>query len=1374
MKNFHVPMEPLYVVDWYSLDQEFEDTDSEEDQQHEKEKSFYCPLKFLIQAFCIDKSRKTAVVNIIGFQPYFFIRVPDNWGTQQAIAMECGLRDKVRKYYSRALVETTLVNAKPFYGFTANSKFKYMKLIFSCRSAMKQYIEALANPIRIPSLNGGQPHQYELYESNLDPLLRFMHVMDLKACGWISVTNGFKRGHTNSSSNYEIICFDRDIKSMNELTDVPPINTMSFDIEADSSHGDFPLSKKDYNKLARDIVTEWNRQISRGLPPPQHRRLLATFFWAAFHKHYNNPNIYAVQTLNRNWSPSEEEILIGNGPLPTDIKQLIEHFSPEMHRLLMLGQKTLDNALANFTAVKKAGTGSKYDEDGIGFNLEDNLEQKTIVDEHVRETAYSLLDLLEANFPVLDPHKSDYLTLAEQISQEYYKLNYTNNIELQQDPVATIRMLLEVAFNPYYHSIDINRVYLSSKAVVPWETLCHLIPSVKDICDKAYKAVEHTTQMKRFRKCKIKIPKDKLKLGYTVDDCVHELTDILNRYLPKPLDDPIIQIGSTFKRCGESDCYLKHIICLKHTEPIKNETLIDFEYRGVNLSHKDLLKYCQKQKLLLNDAEKSSPQANEIISERFQSLTNEQRENINQMVLETRKLKQIETDKAEVIVECYETEEEVLMAWQKLVRRENPDIVTGYNIFSFDYKYMYDRAQQLGIIGEFCNLGRTDGVQERLIEKPLKSAGMGENYLYIIEMRGRISIDLYKVMQRMHNLDDYRLGAVCYKFLNKTKVDISPNDIFIKQKGSSADRRVVAEYCLIDCILCNRLIDKFELIINSIGMAQVCSVPLSYLFLRGQGIKLFSYVAKRCRQEGFLIPVVESLEDGGKYEGAIVLEPVSGIHYESVAVADFNSLYPSCMISENLSHDSYIGSKIVKAGEPVDVNGIPLTDSVFEGKLLAGDYPGYSYVDIVYDVYSEDTKKKTVIGHKICRFAQLPDGKKSVIPSILIDLLGARGGAKKTRDGYDKGTFQYNVFEGLQLAYKVTANSLYGIIGADTSQIRLKEIAACTTATGRKLINFSSEFVHREYPGSRTIYGDTDSIFCQFDCRHGLTGEKLKGLDSINKCILYCTEAALLISRQLKAPHNLEFEKAIFPFLLVTKKRYHGHYFTEYGSSDFFVNSMGIVLKRRDNAPIVKHVFGGMLEIIMEKHSMSDAVNFVKDECRKVLQGQFPIEMFIVTKTLRSYYKNPDSIAHNVLAQRIGERDPGNKPSSNDRIPYVYIVNPDAEKQGERIETPEFIKANNCRIDYGHYITNQIAKPVIQILNLGNIRGKKMFTDLLQEYYMRMAGVMDITKSSVLRKVDINIWKLWSDDLEEEEYTDSDDDQNEYDVDGDIWGDGLV
>lgn len=134
----------------------------------------------------------------------------------------------------------------------------------------------------------------------------------------------------------------------------------------------------------------------------------------------------------------------------------------------------------------------------------------------------------------------------------------------------------------------------------------------------------------------------------------------------------------------------------------------------------------------------------------------------------------------------------------------------------------------------------------------------------------------------------------------ESKDNISIKQLFASEHGSPQDRAVVAKYCLQDCLLVGRLMDQLDIITNNIAMANVCCVPLSYLFLRGQGVKVLSLVSRQTKKEGFLLPVNkvhvpdadEDLDDETRegYEGAIVLEPQCDIHYDPVAVSDFASL----------------------------------------------------------------------------------------------------------------------------------------------------------------------------------------------------------------------------------------------------------------------------------------------------------------------------------------------------------------------------------------------------------------------------------------------------------------------------------------------------
>jgi len=133
----------------------------------------------------------------------------------------------------------------------------------------------------------------------------------------------------------------------------------------------------------------------------------------------------------------------------------------------------------------------------------------------------------------------------------------------------------------------------------------------------------------------------------------------------------------------------------------------------------------------------------------------------------------------------------------------------------------------------------------------------------------------------------------------------------------------------------------------------------------------------------------------------------------------------------------------------------------------------------------------------------------------------------------------------------------------------------------------------------------------------------------------------------------------------------------------------------------VKDIYGGIIDILMKEQDIKKAVDFMQSCIQNLVEEKYSMDKLIISKSIRSDYKNPHQIAHKVLADRMTSRDPGNKPASGDRIPYVYIHNPNkAALQGDRIETPTFITENNIKIDYSFYITNQVMKPVQQVFAL--------------------------------------------------------------------------
>lgn len=601
--------------------------------------------------------------------------------------------------------------------------------------------------------------------------------------------------------------------------------------------------------------------------------------------------------------------------------------------------------------------------------------------------------------------------------------------------------------------------------------------------------------------------------------------------------------------------------------------------------------------------------------------------------------------------------------------------------------------------------------------------------------------------------------------------------------GSPNDRAIIGKYCIKDCELVSFIFTKLEIMANNIGMSNVCSVPLSYIFMRGQSIKALSLVAKKCRQKNTLIPVLnkkqkndddeDEFKDG--YAGAIVFDPEPGIYYTPTVVLDYASLYPSSMIERNLSHDM-----IITQNKYDNIENISYHDLIFENikcietqtcKKHCSNKKCSGRVHTIYDArknectdfaecleehykskdgkmvhYSEHCKihcimhctkthcvntnclhkhelvECTIPGCKQvhcsvhCRFAYDKERKDDklvgIVVEILKDLLTARKSTKKLM-ATETNKFKYNVLDGLQSAYKITANSIYGQIGSSVSAISFPQIAAAVTSTGRERLIFAKNMVEQNYD-AKVIYGDTDSIFVKFGIYKEGTMEYDLSKEALGKAIELGKEVSNFVNSKLPYPHNLEYEKVFYPWCILNKKKYVGNLY-EHDPNKFKQKSMGIVLKRRDNANIVKIVVGGIVDIILNEQDFDKALEFTKKSIDNLLLGKYTIDKFIITKTLKSNYKDPTQIAHKVLADRIGERDPGNKPQINDRIPFVYVktTTNNSGLQGDKIEHPDYVIKHGLEIDYLFYLTNQIMNPAIQFLEMGAKDVEKIFLNAI-------------------------------------------------------------
>ena len=1445
------------ALDWYACDIKRQSLNMSLDQDGGDEKvggdDDDSSLEYSVKVFGVDAAGRSVGVTIFDYCPFFFLRIDGVDLRHESTFKQVKSRiiDELSVKHRCIIKDVCLVEKVNLYGFTNFTKEPFLQLTFPNLRSFK-YATYNMKSIRIFS----KEHLVHQFESNLEPHLRMLHLLNVQPSGWIKVPATKYRLNSEHLLSDTTIDLQTSWDSMlpHVSSSIAPMLIASFDIECTSSHGDFPQAIKSYNKTAREL-NEYFKSLTQ------------------------NKKVFHTKK---------------------EVKEKIQY------QLLSLFDIENDMAFENEKKVLSyvVPKNSNFDKEQIKFAIE--------------QGTYDLIHLMKDK-PKSEKVISDFLLRDLRID----------------DPKSCIEKLKKI--HERLNKFDASNTIIR-----------------KGI----------TREMDQFNK-HLDVYKFRLKVGNNLE-CIMSLFDkstifdkISQKFVkmdfPELEGDPVIQIGTTFHVYGETECCFKSIVTLDSVEDIEDA---------------DEIIECKKER--------------------------------------------------DVIVQWHQMMQRMdpdVITGYNIFGFDN-----GYIYDRARELKIYKKIENMGRLSNF----KFDKWNPSFVVKELQSSALGQNILKYFNAHGRVQVDLMKLVQKDHKLDSYKLDTVASTFItgkvvevidnsniiidnthgvheghflkirdkkfkivdmdthsNKITInndnqvtvepkdkwglikdDVSPNEIFKCQKGSPADRAKIAKYCIQDCALCNFLMMKLEVVANNIGMSNVCLVPLSYIFLRGQGIKIFSLVAKQCLDDGFAIPVVRKADEDSdeSYEGAIVLTPTPGIYTEPIAVLDFASLYPSSMISENISHDSIV------------------TDEKYN------NLPGIDYVDVKYDVNGKEVS---------VRYAQFE--KLGVMPRILKKLLKQRKTTRK-KIGYKEVTtvdgrslsgivaakdtyievsdvetgnvttierdqistmddsfneFEKAVLDGLQLAYKITANSLYGQVGARTSPIFYKELAASTTATGRNLVLKLRDFAEENYD-CKVVYGDsvmpytpimlkkneevyvkqvkdvqselidwtsyegflkeghnkqkldvqsedlytwthegwkqvtrvvrhktkkkifrittgtcivdvtedhsllsdkleplkpeslkvgtelhhlpydtkdaifqyeflkqalafnvwqktfkfdtqieaqtafvyfsflglkcyieennghyiinvvkntdlhdatfstggnqvkkiellhrcyedfvydietkvgtfqagignmivknTDSIFIKYNSLKDENGEECVGKDRLQAAIDTSIELSKAFKPLLKPPHDAEYEKTMAPFIILSKKRYVGNLY-EYDVNSYTEKSMGVVTKRRDNAMILKRVYGGIIDIILNQNDVGKAISFLKNQLNLLQNGSVSVQDLIISKTLKGSYANPQQIAHKVLSDRMFQRDPGSAPAVNDRVPYIYIYNPDKSAlQGDRIESPEFIKTHSIRIDYGHYVSNQILKPVCQLLALaveqipGYRKPEGYFTQLFEKY----------------------------------------------------------
>jgi DNA polymerase elongation subunit (family B) len=380
----------------------------------------------------------------------------------------------------------------------------------------------------------------------------------------------------------------------------------------------------------------------------------------------------------------------------------------------------------------------------------------------------------------------------------------------------------------------------------------------------------------------------------------------------------------------------------------------------------------------------------------------------------------------------YDTERDMLIAFSKYMQNMDIDIITGWNIFGFDMEYIMKRAELNSCGSSFFNLSKLRDYRCRMVYKKLSSSALGHNDLKLVPIPGRFVFDLFHEVKKGYKLDSYKLDNVSKLYLGDQKIDMPAKEMFARfVEEDPVKLREVAEYCIKDTLLPHRLLSKLCILINLLEMAKATWVPLSYLVERGQQIKVFSQLTKKAREMGYLVPTIawgEGMVEG--YEGATVLEAQKGAYYTPITALDFEALYPSIMMAHNLCYSTLI------------------MDPKYENKE--------KYPNLEIETFGQ------------FKFVQ---NVPSLLPSILLELKQFRKQAKKDMANSTGSLKQ--MYNGKQLAYKVSMNSVYGFTGASKGMLPCVPIASSVTRKGRSMIDETKAYVEKNFPGAKVRYGDS-------------------------------------------------------------------------------------------------------------------------------------------------------------------------------------------------------------------------------------------------------------------------------------------------------------
>ncbi|XP_063979720.1 DNA polymerase alpha catalytic subunit [Diachasmimorpha longicaudata] len=583
------------------------------------------------------------------------------------------------------------------------------------------------------------------------------------------------------------------------------------------------------------------------------------------------------------------------------------------------------------------------------------------------------------------------------------------------------------------------------------------------------------------------------------------------------------------------------------------------------------------------------------------------------------------------VIVC-ESESELLEKFLDKIQGIDPDILIGY-----DCGFQFDVLTRRLVTLKVKNPSRTSKLKRNLL--PFLKGKIMLQQIFC----GRPICDLQICAKEVNlKVRNYNLDTLCSTVLNtkenfikEIKPSNCPQFYSSPEKILGLVKIVMTEISYILNLICEMNIIPLALQITSIA-GNVLSRTLSAgRAERNEFLLLHAFFKK-----GYITPDKRAFnkknEDSTKkkaaYAGGLVLEPKKGFYDNLILLMDFNSLYPSIIQEYNLCFTT--------------IPGVCYTE------LTDADLPGR-------------------------------DVQTGVIPTEIRKLVESRSEVKKlmkTPNLSPELKLQYNI---RQLALKLTANSMYGCLGAAHCRFYAKHLAALVTAKGREILQNTKILV--EKLNYDVVYGDTDSIMIKSNISN--------------------YDEAFGVAKKIKQEVNKAYKKieldidGVFRYmLLLNKKKYAAVLMskTTSGKLEYQTELKGLDIVRRDWCQLACEVGKHVIDQIFTELSIEEKTAKVREYLEKIaanLRNQsIPLSSLVITKQLSKDPKDypQKNQPHVAVALRLNKQG-GRMWKAGDTVPYIICLDGTSHSPIERAyHIDEYKKSENLTLDIDYYIMNQI------------------------------------------------------------------------------------